>query len=104
MPNFDLVENDTGVALEVACVDKAGVKLPLEGCSAILNFKIGNGAMKSRTMSVYSLADSLVRYYFDPGDLDDSGNFVGEVKIVSPDGTFIKSLDVITLRVRRAMR
>jgi hypothetical protein len=101
--SFDLVQADTGTVLRLTLTDRANVAIPLAGCSVKLRYKIGPSAVVEKSMTIVDASAGIVSYQFAALDLPYAGTMQYEVKVISPDTSFIKSLDSLTLQVRRAL-
>lgn len=98
---YQFVENDTGSALQVECVDnETGNPINLTDKTVWIRFKINSGSLASATMTVINAASGTAQYQFGAGELV-AGTLYVSVRIVDNlDSTYVTQLDPFSYRVR----
>lgn len=97
----DFVSEDTKPYLEITCIDHA-TKLPVDltGQTIQLRFKIGNGGMLERMMTIFGAASNgVVRYQFLAGELT-AGLLVYEATIIDATTLELTSRETGSFDVR----
>lgn len=93
LPAYDLVAGDTGTVLTVTCQDKGANNaiINLAGMTVRLLYKIGYGAVQTRTMTIVSAAAGTAKYQFAAGDLT-AGIMEARVTITDSLGNVVSQL------------
>ena len=100
---YQFVAGDTGSILEVTCVnDSDGVPINLNGCTVHLRWRSASGAQVSQEMTVTDAPAGIAEYQFLSTELY-YGTMEFEAQITDVNSKVIRSLDLITEKVRRAL-
>lgn len=95
-----LVAGDTESTLKITCKDSDGTVINLTGATVRVYWRIANGNVQSRTMTIdASPATGIATYKFQSGDLI-VGDLVGEIEIQFTSGTILTSVVTFTINVR----
>ena len=100
---YEFVAGDTGSILEVTCKnDDDNTAINLTGCTVALQWKGIDGVLVSKTMTVTNAAGGVAQYQFATAELF-SGAMEFEVKITDVNSKVIRSLNLLSEGVRRAL-
>lgn len=103
MSTYQFVAGDTGSKLEVTCInDDTGAVINLTGSTVKLKWKNTAGVLQIKTMTITSAVGGVAEYQFLTGELF-SGTMNFEVEITDSSSKIIRSLDLISEKVRRAL-
>jgi hypothetical protein len=97
---YDLVQNDTGSKLVIACVKRSdGQPVDLTGATVTLKFRSGPSAILTQAMTVTDATNGIAEYQFLTGELL-ADEFKAEVEVLDAGGKLLSSLSFIQHRVR----
>lgn len=103
MSTYQFVAGDTGSILEITCKNDAdNTVIDLTGCTLALQWKGANGVLVSANMTVTDAINGKARYQFLTTELF-AGTMQFEVKITDVNSKVIRSLDLLSEKVRRAL-
>ena len=95
------VENDTGSALRITCIDdETELPVNLTNKTVYIRFKINSGATASQVMTILNTASGTVQYQFQAGELLRGTLYVAVRIIDNSDTTHVTQLDPFTYLVR----
>lgn len=101
--DYQLVEGDTGSKLRVTCKDNdTGLPIDLTGATVNLQWKNNASALVTVAMTIIDAVNGIVEYQFLTGQIEPT-KMSFQVRITDGSGKITKSLDLLSLNVRRAL-
>lgn len=96
---YDFVQNDTGSALRITCLDDAGAAIDITGAALTLLWRDIAGVSVERSMSIIDAAGGVAEYQFAASELF-ARSMTFTVRIVDALGGVLHSREPIRLTVR----
>jgi len=96
---YHFVQDNVKVKLSVVCTDSAGIAIDLSTATVSLRWRLKDGTIINKDMSVEDAAAGVAIYLFQAGELVPP-TVEYEITVTKADGAIITSLDTQILGIR----